>query len=93
VTPFPSVVALHPGWYEESEMSMERLEAEAGAVLGGVKERAFFVLSPATRAGRALLGELIPAGGTRVAAAGPFELWILGPDEGRGRQTGPGGPS
>jgi hypothetical protein len=93
VTPYPSVVARHPGWYEEFELSKERLEAEAGAVLGGVEERAFVVLSPATRAGRALLGELIPAGGARVAAAGPFEVWTIGPGERRGARAGPDGSS
>ena len=93
VTPYPSVVALHPGWYEESEVPKERLEVEARAVLGGVKGRTFFVLSPATRAGRALRGELVLAGGACVAVAGPFELWILSPDERRGRRTGPDGSS
>ncbi|HYN41473.1 MAG TPA: glycosyltransferase family 39 protein [Thermoanaerobaculia bacterium] len=91
VTSYPSVVALHPGWYEESEMSKERLEAEAGAVIRGVDERTFFVFSPSTRAGRALLGELTPAGGARVAAAGPFEVWTLVPGESRGGLIGPDG--
>jgi hypothetical protein len=86
------VVALHPGWYEESEVPKERLEAEAGAVVGEVDERTFFVLSPPTRAGRVLLGELTAAGGARVAAAGPFEVWIVAPEGSRGRRPGPDGP-
>ncbi len=93
VTYYPSVVALHPGWYVESEKLNEGLAAEAGAVLGGARGKTFFVLSPATRAGRTLLGELIRAGGARVAAAGPFEVWIFPPVESRGRRTGSGGSS
>jgi len=93
VTPYPSVVALHPGWYEELEVSKERLAAEAGAVVAGAEGRTFFVLSPETRAGRALLDELIPAGGARVAAAGPFEVWALAPGESRSRRAGRDGSS
>ena len=91
VTPYPSVVALHPGWYEESEISNERLEAEAGAVLRGAEARTLFVLSPSTRAGRALVSELIAAGGARVAEAGPFEVWVFTSDGRRGRSAGPDG--
>ncbi len=91
VTPFPSVVALHPGWYEESGVLAERLEAEAGAVLRGVGERTLFVFSPETRAGRALATVLIPAGGARVAAAGPFEVWVFITVGSRDRRSGPDG--
>jgi hypothetical protein len=93
VMPYPSVVARHPGWYEESEVLTGSFEAEAGAVVHGAQERTFFVLSPSTRAGRALLGELIPAGAERVAAAGPFDLWILSPERSRVRRSIPGGMS
>lgn len=92
VKTYPSVVALHPGWYAESEVPRAVLGAEARAILSGVKERTFLVLSPGTRAGRALLDEAAPAGAARVAAAGVFEVWLLDP---RGRQDprpGPGGP-
>ena len=93
VTPVPSAIALHPGWYEESEVSKERLEAEARAVVAGAEGRTFFVLSPATRAGRALLDELVPAGGARVAVAGPFEVWALAARGSPGRRAGPDGSS
>lgn len=93
VTFYPSVVALHPGWYEESEISGERLESEAGTIVGAASGRTFFVLSPATRAGRVLLGELAPAGGARVAAAGVFEVWTIAGRESTGRPSGRDGPS
>lgn len=93
VTPYPSVVALHPGWYSESEVPGEKLGAEAGAVVRRVSERTFFVLSPSTRAGRALLAGLGPAGGVRVAQAGVFEVWLLEPGGGEGRPTARDGPS
>lgn len=93
VTPYPSVVALHPGWYSESEVPGEKLGAQAGAVVGGVSERTFFVLSSSTRAGRALLARLGLAGGARVAQAGVFEVWLLEPGPGEGRPTARDGPS
>jgi hypothetical protein len=92
VTSYPSVVALHPGWYEESEVSKERLEAEAEAIVGAASARTFFVLSPATRAGRVLAGELASAGGSRVAQAGVFEVWTFASAESQGRRPGTDGP-
>ena len=77
VTLYPATVALHPGWYEESEVSGESLEAEAAAIVGTASGRTFYVLSPATRAGRVLLAELTSVGGARIAAAGPFEVWTV----------------
>jgi hypothetical protein len=71
-------VARHPGWYEGSEFPQARLEAEADSVVRATKGKTFFVLSPPTRAGRALLGPLVAAGGIRVAAAGVFEVWTIG---------------
>jgi hypothetical protein len=78
VTLFPADVARHPGWYEGSEFPQARLEAEADSVVRATKGKTFFVLSPPTRAGRALLGPLVAAGGIRVAAAGVFEVWTIG---------------
>lgn len=93
VRTYPSVVALHPGWYDESEVPAGALAAEAGLVVAAVNERTFFVLSPATRAGRALCGAIVPAGGTRVASAGVFEVWLLDARGRRGARTGGDGPS
>lgn len=93
VTLYPSVIALHPGWYEESEVSGERLGSEAGTIVGAAAGRTFFVLSPATRAGMALLGALAPAGGARVAAAGVFEVWTIAPGASPGQPSGTDGPS
>jgi len=79
VTLFPSDVARHPGWYSDALPDEERLRAEAkeavDRVAGGP---AFFVFSPATRAGRALGARMEEAEAQRVAAAGPFEVWASG---------------
>ncbi len=93
VTFYPAVIALHPGWYEESEVSVESLESEAGTVVGATAGRTFFVLSPTTRSGRVLLGEVALAGGERVAAAGVFEVWTIGPRGGLGQPPATDGPS
>jgi len=93
VTLYPSVVALHPGWYDESEISAESLESEAGTIVGAAAGRTFFVLSPATRAGMVLLGVLAPAGGVRVAAAGVFEVWTIAPGGSPVQPSGTDGPS
>ena len=84
VTLFPAAVARHPGWYEGTEVPEARLEAEAGFVVRAAVGRAFFVLSPSSRAGRALLGPLVAAGGIRVAAAGVFEVWTISPEKRQG---------
>ena len=79
VTLFPSDVALHPGWYSDAVPSGERLRAEAKeAVNGAAGGPVLYVLSPATRAGRALLATLGQVEARRIAAAGVFEIW-LGP--------------
>lgn len=92
VTTYPSVVALHPGWYEESEVSKQGLEAEAEAIVGASGARTFFVLSPETRAGRVLADELASTGGARVAVAGVFEVWTFAAAENHGRRPGTDGP-
>jgi hypothetical protein len=92
VTSYPSVVALHPGWYEESEVSKQRLEAEAEAIVDAAGARTFFVLSPETRAGRVLVDELASAGGSRVAVAGVFEVWTFAAAGSQGRRPGTDGP-
>ena len=79
VTLFPSDVARHPGWYSDALPDEGRLRAEAKAAVDGVAGGpALFVLSPATRAGLALLGRMEEAKAQRVAAAGPFEVWASG---------------
>jgi hypothetical protein len=90
---FPSDVARHPGWYEESGIPEARLAAEAGAVVRSAADGTFFVFSPPTRAGRALGAALDAKGGLLVAAAGPFEVWIVAA-RGAGLGSGPsnGGP-
>jgi hypothetical protein len=75
VTFFPSEVARHPGWYEESGVVPERLVEEAAAALRRSGPRTFFVFSSATRAGRILRAELSARKATRVADAGVFEIW------------------
>ncbi len=92
VTSYPSVVALHPGWYEESEVSKQRLEAEAEAIVGAAGARTFFVLSPETRAGRVLVDELTSAGGSRVAVAGVFDVWTFAAAGSQRRHPGTEGP-
>jgi len=84
VTLFPSDVARHPGWYSDALPDEERLRAEAKEAVDGVAGGpAFFVFSPATRAGLALRGRMEEAKAQRVATAGPFEVWASG--------YGPGG--
>lgn len=73
---YPSDVARHPGWYEESGIDAARLDAEARATLSSSPARTFFVLSGATRAGQALARELAAGGGARVADGGVFEVWF-----------------
>jgi len=77
VTPFPSDVAAHPGWYQEGGVPEARLGSEAAAVVRAAGPETFFVFSPTTRAGRALRSELAATGGARVASAGPFEVWTF----------------
>lgn len=89
VRTYPSVVAAHPGWYDESEVPTGTLAAEAGLVVAAASGRTFFVLSAATRAGRALSGAIVPAGGTRVASTDVFEVWLL--DSHGSRSVRPGG--
>ena len=84
VTLFPSDVERHPGWYVDGLLPEGRARDEAAAVVGSVRRRTYFVLSPSTRAGRALAGRLSLAGARRVAAPGPFEVWAAGPPAGRG---------
>ncbi len=84
VTFFPSDVARHPGWYSDAEPGEERLRTEAReAVLEASGGPALYVLSPPTRAGRALVATLVEIGARRIAAAGVFEIW-LGPAGGPG---------
>ena len=92
VTPYPSVVALHPGWYEESEVLEESLEVEAEAIVRAAGAKTFFVLSSETRAGRVLVDELASAGGSRVAVAGVFEVWTFAAAGSQGRRPGMDGP-
>lgn len=82
VTYVPSLVALHPGWYDESELSEERAAAEASAAVARARPQALFVLTPGTRASRALVAALGEAGGRRLADAGVFEVWTI-PDRAR----------
>lgn len=77
VTLFPSDVARHPGWYAEEGADAPRLAAEAAATVRSADGRTLFVLAPATRAGRALVSALVPAGGRRAASAGVFEVWVI----------------
>jgi hypothetical protein len=94
VTLFPSEVALHPGWYVEESLPGARAAAEAAAVVREAARGTFFVFSPSTRAGSALLLELSASGAARVASAGVFEIWTLPPAPadpgGRQRTEGPG---
>ena len=77
VAVFPAEVARHPGWYVEEELDGARLAAEAAAVVRAADARTHFVLSPFTRAGKALVAALVPAGGRRAASAGVFEIWVI----------------
>lgn len=90
VTLFPSEVSTHPGWYAEEGLEPARAVVEAAAVVSGAAQGTFFVFSPATRAGSALLAELSGSGAIRVASAGPFEVWILTGSSNGPRQAGTG---
>jgi hypothetical protein len=93
VTLFPSEVALHPGWYAEEGLGDARAGAEAAAVVRGAGRGTFFVFSPSTRAGSALLAELSASGAVRVASAGVFEIWTVPPaPAGPGRRQRAEGP-
>lgn len=84
VTPYPAEVARHPGWYAEEGLDDVRLAAEAAALVRAADGRTLFVLSPSTRAGRALVAALGSSGGRRAASAGVFEVWVVprtGPEE------------
>ena len=76
---FPSDVARHPGWYDEAEVPASRYAEEAAAAVRSATRQTFFVFLPASRAGGALVPELVRAGGARVAAAGLFDVWLLDP--------------
>lgn len=84
VVRFPSDVSLHPGWYAEEEVPEERARAEATTVVAARTGRTFFVFTPATRAGRALLARMPAAGALRVASAGLFEVWLAAEGPGGG---------
>lgn len=90
VTTFPSEVSAHPGWYAEEGLDPARAAVEAAAVVHGAARGTFFVFSPATRAGRALLAELSASGAVRVASAGPFEVWVATRPSTLPREGGPG---
>ena len=77
VSLFPSEVARHPGWYDDSAAPRARLASEAASAVRGAAGRTFFVVPPGTGAGRALASALEGAGATRVAAAGVFDVWLL----------------
>jgi hypothetical protein len=85
-------VAIHPGWYAEEGLDEARAAAEAAALVRGAGRGTFFVFSPSTRAGDALLSALSASGAVRVASAGVFEIWTAPPAGplGRSGTEGPG---
>lgn len=70
---FPSDVAAHPGWYEESVVPPDRLRAEALALVARADRPELFVLSP-SRASGALKEALARVPQRRVGETPLFEL-------------------
>ena len=65
---FPSDVARHPGWFEESEIETVRLAAEARALFASEARPTLFVLPGNSRTAAALRVEMAPLAPRRRAA-------------------------
>jgi hypothetical protein len=85
VVAFPSDVARHPGWYEEGDVSEERLGREARALAAPDSRPGLWVLPHGLRASAALRAALAPLGPRRLARLPEAEI-LLASRPSRGRR-------
>jgi 4-amino-4-deoxy-L-arabinose transferase-like glycosyltransferase len=74
---FPSDVARHPGWFQETESDAARLAAEARALVASPSPPGLYVLPKGSQTAAALRAELAPLGPHRIASSPFVEVLAL----------------